>query len=190
LAVSSVLLATSMDQPYRLEMNFLALFMWLVGGVQYVWIMTLVFYRYAFFRLAARDFVPSYWINMGAMAISTLAGSWLIQSAPHAPLFTSLLPFLEGFTLLYWATATWWIPLLLCLEIWRHVRQRVPFEYDPSYWGAVFPLGMYAACTWEMQRALDLGFLAGLARAFLYISLIAWAVTFLGMLRAVTRGLR
>src|SRR5262249_39842759 len=37
-----------------------------------------VFYRYTFFRLSPDDLTPPYWINMGAMAISTLAGARLI----------------------------------------------------------------------------------------------------------------
>jgi len=190
LAVSGGLLATHAAQPYRLEMNLLALVMWLLGGMQYVWITVLIFYRYTFFRFSPRDLVPPSWINMGATAISTLAGSVLIQNAPDAPVLDSLLPFIKGFTLLSWATGTWWIPLLLSLEAWRHVRERVPLVYDAPYWGAVFPLGMYAASTWEMQHAMELDLLAGLARIFLYIALVAWTVTFAGMLRAVMRQLR
>jgi len=62
------------------------------------------------------DLAPPHWINMGAMAISTLAGSLLIVNAPDAP----LLPFIKGFTVLYWATGTWWIPMLVVLAIWRY----------------------------------------------------------------------
>jgi tellurite resistance protein TehA-like permease len=94
---------------------------------------------------------------------------------------------LKGFTVFYWATGTWWIPMLLLLGIWRYVFERFPFEYDPLYWGAVFPLGMYSACTWQMDRAMEFGFLSVLPRVFLYIALGAWAVTFLGMLRTLLR---
>jgi tellurite resistance protein TehA-like permease len=87
------------------------------------------------------------------MAISTLAGSLLILNAPDAPFLISLLPFIKGFTVFYWATGTWWIPMLLVLAIWRHVYRRFPLRYDPLYWGAVFPLGMYAACTERMISA-------------------------------------
>ena len=45
-------------------------------------------------------------------------------------------------TMLYWATGTWWIPMLLILVVWRYLH--IPLEYDPLYWGTVFPLGMYA----------------------------------------------
>ncbi|MGO4558209.1 tellurite resistance/C4-dicarboxylate transporter family protein [Mesorhizobium sp. 2RAF21] len=189
LSVSSALLAARIDQPYRLELNLVALSMWLWGGMLYIWMMSLIFYRYAFFRFSPGDLAPPYWINMGAMAISTLAGSLLILNAPHAPYLMSLLPFLKGFTVFYWATGTWWIPMLLLLGIWRYGYERFPFQYDPLYWGAVFPLGMYAACTWQMDRAMEFGFLSALPHTFLYIALSAWAVTFLGMLRGLFRVL-
>lgn len=182
LSVSSALLATRIGQPYRLELNFFALSTWLWGGMLYIWMMALIFYRYAFFRFSPSDLAPPYWINMGAMAISTLAGSLLILNAPQAPYLTSLLPFLKGFTIFYWATGTWWIPMLLLLGVWRHIYERFPLRYDPLYWGAVFPLGMYAACTWQLDQAMKFGFLTGLTHAFFYIALIAWTVTFAGML--------
>ena len=59
--------------------------MWLWGGMLYIWIISLIFYRYTFFRFSPTDLAPPYWINMGAMAISTLAGSLLIANAPDAP---------------------------------------------------------------------------------------------------------
>jgi tellurite resistance protein TehA-like permease len=190
LSVSSALLAVRISQPYRLELNLVALSMWLWGGMLYIWMMSLIFYRYAFFPFSPGDLTPPYWINMGAMAISTLAGSLLILNAPHAPYLTSLLPFLKGFTVFYWATGTWWIPMLLLLGIWRYGFEHFPFKYDPLYWGAVFPLGMYAVSTWQMDHAMEFGFLSGLPRVFFYISLAAWIITFLGMLHALGRGAR
>ena len=118
---------------------------------------------------------------MGAMAISTLAGSLLIINAPDAPFLLSLLPFLKGFTVFYWATGTWWIPMLLILGVWRHVYRRFPLKYDPLYWGAVFPLGMYTASTHEMSQAMGLDFLEFLPRVFLYVALLAWAAAFTGL---------
>jgi tellurite resistance protein TehA-like permease len=188
LSVSSALLATRISQPYRLELNLMALSMWLWGGMLYIWMISLIFYRYTFFRFSPDDLAPPYWINMGAMAISTLAGSLLILNAPHAPYLMSLLPFLKGFTVFYWATGTWWIPMLLVLGVWRYIYEKFPFEYDPLYWGVVFPLGMYAACTWQMDRAMEFGFLAALPRGFFYISFAAWMITFAGMLSSLWRA--
>jgi hypothetical protein len=81
------------------------------------------------------------------MAISTLAGTLLIDRAAAAGFLAGMLPFLRGFTLFFWATATWWLPMLVILEFWRHVWKKFPLAYDPYYWGLVFPIGMYSACT-------------------------------------------
>lgn len=186
-AVLGAMLAAHIAQPYRLEMNFLALSMWLWGGMLYIWMMSLIFYRYTFFRFAPGDLAPPYWINMGAMAISTLAGSLLIINAPDAPFLLSLLPFLKGFTVFYWATGTWWIPMLVVLSIWRHVYRRFPVRYDPLYWGAVFPLGMYATCTQQMLRAMEFDLLEFLPQFFLIVTLCAWSIAFVGLLRDLLR---
>jgi len=187
LAVLGALLAARLPQPARLELNFVALSMWLWGGMLYTWMMSLIFYRYTFFRLAPDDLTPPYWINMGAMAISTLAGSLLVMNAPDAPFLQALLPFLKGFTVLYWATGTWWIPMLLVLGAWRYVVRRFPLRYDALYWGAVFPLGMYSAATHQMTSALQLDFLGGIAPAFLVVALVAWSAAFVGLVRRLLR---
>jgi len=190
IAVLSSLLAEHIDQPERLYLNFLALSMWLWGGMMYIWMISLIFYRYTFFRFSPGDLSPPYWINMGAMAISALAGARLIENAPDAWFLRSLLPFLKGFTVFYWATGTWWIPMLVILAAWRHLYMRFPFTYDPLYWGAVFPLGMYTVSTLEMARAMRLDFLEPLPRGFLYVALAAWTLTFIGMVRSILSGLR
>jgi tellurite resistance protein TehA-like permease len=185
IAMLSGLVAAHEAQPYKLGLNFLALSMWLSGGMLYIWMISLIFYRYAFFRFSPGDLSPPYWINMGAMAISTLAGSLLIVNAPDAPFLESILPFLKGFTVLYWATGTWWIPMLVVLALWRYVYKRFPLRYDPLYWGAVFPLGMYAAATHELSAAMHFDFLAFLPPVFMYVALAAWSAAFIGAVRSV-----
>ena len=190
IAVLGALIAPHWPQPYRLELNFVVLSMWLWGGMLYIWMAALIFYRYTFFDFAPGDLSPPYWINMGAMAISTLAGALLILNAPDAPFLQSVLPFLRGFTIFYWATGSWWIPMLVVLALWRYVLRRFPLRYDPLYWGAVFPLGMYTVATWQMARALDLPFLDAIPHVFVYLALIAWAAAFLGLVRTLWSGLR
>ena len=187
IAVSSTLLGASAAQPYRLELNFLALSMWLWGGMLYIWLMSLIFYRYTYFRLEPDDLTPPYWINMGAMAISTLAGSLLLEHSADAPYLSSLQPFIKGFTIFYWAAGTWWIPMLLMLGVWRYVYKRFPLRYDPLYWGAVFPLGMYAACTFHLNQAMGFGLLSYLPRIFFILAMFAWVLTFTGLLIKIVR---
>jgi tellurite resistance protein TehA-like permease len=183
IAVLSALLARHFEQPQRLHINFLALSMWLWGGMMYIWMISLIFYRYTFFPFSPGDLSPPYWINMGAMAISTLAGSLLVENTVDAWFLQTLLPFLKGFTIFFWATGTWWIPMLFILALWRHVYKRFPLTYDPLYWGAVFPLGMYTACTFEMARAMNLGFLLAIPRVFIFVALAAWLAAFYGMVQ-------
>jgi tellurite resistance protein TehA-like permease len=155
--------------------------MWLGGGMLYLWIISLIFYRYTFFAMSPSDLAPPYWINMGAAAISTLAGTWLVAAAERSPVLVQILPFVRGLTLMWWATATWWIPMLVILGVWRHLVRRFRLRYDPLYWGAVFPLGMYTVCTERLSRAVDAPWLTAISHVFVWVALAAWSLTAVGM---------
>jgi tellurite resistance protein TehA-like permease len=169
---------------------FGALAFWLVGSMLYIWLIALIFHRILFLPLSPSDLTPPYWINMGAMAISTLAGVWLVAESGRMPLLEELRPFLKGMTLLFWATATWWIPILVALGCWRHLYKRVPLTYEHGYWSAVFPLGMYTVCTQKLIGVFQLPFLKLIPAGFVWIALTAWVLTFAGLVWRVATTLQ
>ena len=174
-------------RSYREPVLFFTLCMFLLGCMLYLILITLIFYRFTFVNLTTVTLTPPYWINMGAVAITTLAGARLIIAAPTWSLLEEILPFLKGFTLFFWAAGTWWIPLLFILGIWRHLHKHFPLAYDPLYWGMVFPLGMYTVCTLQLSKALALEFLLFIPRIFIFVALAAWLITFMGLVHSLVR---
>ena len=186
-SILGVLISPTFDAAHDVLL-FFALCMYLLGASLYLTIITLIFLRFTFHRVTTELMTPPYWINMGAVAITTLAGALLILHEPEWPLLGDFLPFVRGFTLFFWASGTWWIPLLFILGAWRHLVKRYPLTYDPQYWGMVFPLGMYTACTFRLSQALDIPFLMAIPRGFIYIALIAWLGTFFGLTKMLVRS--
>lgn len=85
-----------------LPLGFLSLAACLLGGVLYLMLLGLVFYRWAFIPMSSAEMTEPWWINMGAAAITTLAGAGLFGT----PRFRPLRGFLDPFTVMFWATAS------------------------------------------------------------------------------------
>lgn len=165
----------------------LCLCLWLLGIVMYIWVTTLILERLFFGRLDPQALSPTYWITMGAAAISTLAGSILVLNAGKYELTADLVPFLKGMTILVWATATWWIPWLLIMGVWRYAVRRYSVSFEPGWWGMVFPLGMYSTATYRLSQAIEHNGLADLSGVMFWIALGAWGLTFANMIVTLAR---
>jgi tellurite resistance protein TehA-like permease len=184
LSVLGTLLVSRLGD-YRQPMLFFTLCMFLLGCMLYLLLITLIFYRFTFVNVTLMALTPPYWINMGAVAITTLAGARLIIAAPEWSMLNEIVPFLKGFTLFFWAAGTWWIPLLLVLGFWRHVYKRFPLTYDPQYWGMVFPFGMYTVCTFQLSNAITFPPLMVIPRYFIYLALVGWLVVSFGLIHSL-----
>ena len=181
IAVLGTIVAPQFPRPDIVVFACLSFF--LAGAMLYILVIGLIFFRWTFRPMDVHTLTPTYWINMGAVAITTLAGARLEASAPDYAFVAGIEHFLAGFTLFFWATGSWWVPLLVAVFAWRHLHQRVPIRYDPQYWSLVFPLGMYSVATHAYGEAGGLAFLDPLARIAGDISLVAWLLAMLGLAR-------
>ncbi|MER8001313.1 tellurite resistance/C4-dicarboxylate transporter family protein [Streptomyces sp. NPDC095613] len=122
-----------------------ALGLWALGVLLYAATLAVIVRRLLRHPPGPAGLGPSYWVTMGAAAISTLAGAQLLA---HGTLLPGRLPGpLTDMVLILWGWATVLIPFLVAAGIWRHVHHRVPLVYDPALWCIVFPLGMYTTAT-------------------------------------------
>jgi tellurite resistance protein TehA-like permease len=165
---------------------YLSLCWFLLGNFFYLIVIMLIMYRWLFLPLPPKELTPPYCINMGAMAITTLAGASLESVAGAHTLLSRLLPALAALTVLSWTIATWWIALLFGLMIWRHAARRVPIAYRPECWSMVFPLGMYTVATSAFAHGDALDFIDWIPQVFVWVALAAWLAAFVG---AIRRGL-
>ncbi|MFO1185994.1 MAG: tellurite resistance/C4-dicarboxylate transporter family protein [Alphaproteobacteria bacterium] len=164
--------------------------LWGVGLGLYGIFITLFAYRIFFFEVKPDDITPLLWVVMGAAAITCNAGSTLILTESGMPFLLDMRPFIDGVTLLMWAWATWWIPLLVLFGIWKHVFYRVPVSYTPMLWSLVFPLGMYALASLRVSLAADFPPLTMISSAMVWVALAAWALTALGLVTSTVRNYR
>jgi tellurite resistance protein TehA-like permease len=180
IAILGALIANVATYPYLIA--FISLCAYMVGGMFYFVLIGLILYRWLFISMKAETLTPPYWINMGAVAIISLAGSRLVLYARHHESLSQWTNFVETFTLFFWAFATWWVPLLFLLFGYRHFIARVPLQYDPQYWSMVFPIGMYGVCTYVYAEVTGFGFLKPVSAIFVFLALLTWIIVFIGLL--------
>ena len=114
-------------------------------------------------------------IASAGLAVLIVAVVIQLLGLPRAlPAVKAAAGFVEGFSFALWAFGTWWIPLLVVLGIWRHVRHHWPLTYEPAVWSVVFPLGMYSVATLTFGKVAHLAFMEPLSRFMLWVALAAW----------------
>lgn len=119
-----------------------------------------------------------HWISGGALAISGLAWAQITLTAARLHVLGGGGVVLQDLTLAVWATAVAWLPALVAAELWRP-----RLGYDTRRWSTVFPLGMYAVCSYAAGAAAAIGGIGDFASAWTWIALAVWLATTLGFLR-------
>ncbi len=84
-----------------------------------------------------------------------------------------------------WSWATWWIPLLFLFGVWKHVIRRLHFQYEPTVWSMVFPLGMYTVASERLGQLAEFPPMIWIAQVMICIALLAWGLSMSGLLRRI-----
>jgi tellurite resistance protein TehA-like permease len=163
---------------------FAGLALFLLGAAFYAVLIAMIIGRWLLLPVRPEELKPSHWINMGAAAIATLAGVRLLAAMGSDPLLGQIREAVLAATILLWTIATWWIPVLAGLTVWRCSRGLRP-AYRLDNWAIVFPLGMYTTASWRLAHDAGLSSLAAVPDAFVWIAVTAWILTFAGMVRSV-----
>jgi len=141
----------------------------------------LVFYLFVISRFDLRQLLVGrgdHWITGGALAISTLAAGRITLGAQSLGALGGIEEALQDVSLALWGLTMVWLPVLLAAE-----AQRPRLEYDVRRWSTVFPVGMYAACSFIAGAAASAPALTDFARVWVWAGLGVWVVVFVAMLR-------
>lgn len=194
-AQSMAVVSATLEPLYpdgRQLLSVIAVMCWSIGLILYAACAVFLSLRLLVYPLTPETIDPPYWVAMGSLAISVVAGA-LIVEMDSAPMVDVTRGLVAGLAVVLWCFATWLIPVLVALGIWRHVGRKVPLTYHASWWSIVFPLGMYAVSGMYLGRANHLPLLTDIGQWFYWVAAVAWALTLVAMLvtgARTSRGLR
>lgn len=159
----------------------LAVVLWCAGIVGYAVVASLVVVGLVRDGLRPHALTPPYWVAMGAIAITIVAGSRIVGM--EAALSARANARIEELCLVLWLICTALVPLLIAVGVWRHVVHRIPLRYEPAFWSLVFPVGMYSVAGQYLGAVDGRGALASVGTDGAWVALVVWAVVFGAMLQ-------
>ncbi len=173
----------------RALLAVLAILSWSVGIFLYGAAGVFVSLRLMLYKLRPEDLDPPYWVSMGACAITVLAGARIVEMA-DAPMVSATRGLVGGISVMFWAFATWLIPVLIAVGIWRHFKRHVPLCYQATLWSIAFPVGMYAVAGIYLGQADTLPLVGQIGTVTLWVALGVWLIIFTAMARQPLRRRR
>lgn len=138
------------------------------------------------YPLDPEDLDPTYWVAMGALAISVVAVARIVDM-DDVPIVEATHGVIAGASVILWAFAAWLIPVLLAVGVWRHFIRSVPLKYEASLWSMVFPFGMIAAAGMYLDRAVDLPLVGYFGETWFWVALLTWVITAVAMVAHIGR---
>jgi tellurite resistance protein TehA-like permease len=154
---------------------------WLVYAALVPFSLGLSFYAFVLTRFDFRQLLVGagdHWVTGGALAISTVAAGRIALAAPRTATLSGGHGALKTIALVLWCLTMIWLPALIAAEI---LRPRL--SYNVRRWSTVFPVAMYAACSFIVGTLTQTPAISDFARVWVWVSLVVWAIVFGAMLR-------
>jgi tellurite resistance protein TehA-like permease len=158
---------------------------WLVYAALVTLALGLCFYVFVLSRFQFRQLavgLGDHWVTGGALAISTLTAGRIALAAQRTGTLAGGHEALKTTALVLWCLTMVWLPALVAAEI---LRPRL--HYNVRRWSTVFPVGMYAACSFIVGSLSKIEGITTFAQVWVWIALAVWLLVFAAMvLRAPT----
>ena len=161
---------------------------WLLVTALAPFVLGLCFYVFVIARFDLRQLIVGHgdhWITGGALAISTLAAGKLLGGAAKLSILGGGGGVLKDVALGLWVLTMLWLPVLVIAEI-THPR----LGYDVRRWSTVFPVGMYAGCSFAVGAAAQAGGITSFARVWVWVAVAVWTVVMVAMLHRGFEAIR
>jgi hypothetical protein len=157
---------------------------WLLYASLVPFCLGLGFYAFVLRRFQFRQLavgLGDHWVTGGALAISTVTAGRIVLAAQHTGALSGAVGALKAISLVLWCLSIAWLPVLLAYEV---LRPRL--GYDVRRWSTVFPVGMYAACSFTVGAVTQTAGITSFARVWVWVAFGLWLVVFTAM---ISRGL-
>ena len=161
---------------------------WLLYASLAPFCLGLAFYAFVLGRFQFRQIsvgIGDHWVTGGALAISTVAAGRIAVAAQRTGALSGALGALKTIAVVLWCVTMVWLPVLVGAEI---LRPRL--TYNVRRWSTVFPVGMYAACSFVVGPVSGIRGITDFARVWVWIAFAVWLVVLAAMLRRAPRLLR
>ncbi len=164
---------------------------WLLYFSLAPFLLGLFFYVFVLRRFDRRQLtvgIGDHWVTGGALAISTVAAGRIVLAAERVAGLSGGMRALKDVALALWLLTMLWLPILVAAE-----ATRPRLRYNVRRWSTVFPVGMYAACSFVVGAVTRTRAITDFARVWVWVSVAVWGVVFVAMARrapALARGER
>ncbi len=167
-------------QPLGASVWVLSLMFAGMGGLLFLFVMSVVLTRYVFYALPPAQLTPTLMVGVAPTSVLTIVTLRALKPAQailafSAQTFETLNALFTLAAVALWGFALFW--LLLAGLVTLETRRKTPLPFALSWWAFVFPLGAFTVSSGVLYQALPVTFFLWTGGAALTLVLAIWLVT-------------